>query len=208
MKDKELWKFALVLSLFTIFYNILEGLFSVYFGAKDETLALFGFGIDSFIEVLSGLGIFYMIIRTLRNKERNFNFEKGALKTTGTSFYILSIGLTLSVFVNLVIGNKPETTFWGIIISIISIIVMYILIKLKLYVGKKLNSDAIIADAYCTKTCLYLSFILLLSSLLYESLKISYIDSIGALGISYFSFREGKESFEKASKGYCECELD
>ncbi|MCX7845667.1 MAG: cation transporter [Dictyoglomaceae bacterium] len=204
MLDKKLWIIALILSLFTILYNILEGLFSVYFGVKEETLALFGFGIDSFIEVLSGVGIFYMVIRTLKNKERNIKFEKIALRITGISFYILSIGLIISIVINLIEGRKPETTLWGIIISLISIITMYLLIKAKIYIGRKLNSDAIIADAYCTKTCLYLSFILLASSFFYEILKIGYIDLLGALGISYFSFKEGKETFEKEEEK-CEC---
>ena len=51
----SLYKKAFFLSLFTIFYNIIEGIVSIYFGATDETLALFGFGVDSFVEVLSGL---------------------------------------------------------------------------------------------------------------------------------------------------------
>jgi len=208
MNNRRFWIWALFLSLITILYNLFEGLFSVYFGLEDDTLSLLGFGLDSFIEVLSGVGIFYMVIRTLKNRERNFKFEKTALKITGTSFYILSIGLIFSAMINILEGNKPDTTFWGVVISLISILTMSILVRAKLYVGKKLDSEAIIADAYCTRTCLYLSFILLLSSFLFEVLKIGYIDSIGALGISYLSFKEGRESFEKAEKGFGTCCLD
>lgn len=205
MKDRRLWNLVLVLAIITILYNILEGLVSIYFGYEDETLALLGFGLDSFVEVLSGIGIFYMVLRTLKDKERRINFEKIALRITGISFYILSIGLVISAMINMLTGHKPKTTFWGIVISIISIITMYFLIKLKLYAGRKLNSDAIIADAYCTKTCLYLSFILLISSLFYEFLKIVYMDSLGALGIAYYSFKEGKEAFEKTEGEVCKC---
>ena len=70
----------------------------------------------------------------------------------------------------------------------------------KIKIGKKLNSHAIIADAHCTKTCVYLSIILLVSSVLFQIFKIGYIDTIGALGIAYFAFKEGKEFIEK-SKG-------
>lgn len=55
--------YALLLSLVTIFYNMAEGVISTFFGANDETLALFGFGLDSFVEVLSGIGIAHMIYR-------------------------------------------------------------------------------------------------------------------------------------------------
>lgn len=66
--EEKLYRKALLLSLFTIFYNIVEGIVSMFFGYQDETLALFGFGIDSFIEVLSGVGIFTMILRIRKNQ--------------------------------------------------------------------------------------------------------------------------------------------
>jgi hypothetical protein len=55
--EDKLYRKAYWLSLFTIFYNIIEGIVSMVLGYKDETLSLFGFGADSFIEVMSGLGI-------------------------------------------------------------------------------------------------------------------------------------------------------
>lgn len=205
----NLIKIALLLSLITIIYNIGEGLVSIFFGLKDETLALFGFGADSFVEVISGLGIFHMIIRMKNGTvEQRDGFERTALRITGFSFYILTTGLVLGAAMNLVIGNKPETTFAGIIISAVSILTMYFLMRSKLKVGKKLNSDAIVADANCTKTCFYLSLILLVSSLSYEILKISYLDIAGSIGIAVFAFREGKESFEKSRSEKLSCSCD
>lgn len=205
----NLIKIALLLSLITIIYNIGEGLVSIFFGLKDETLALFGFGADSFVEVISGLGIFHMIIRMKNGTvEQRDGFERTALRITGFSFYILTAGLVLGAAMNLVIGNKPETTFAGIIISAVSILTMYFLMRSKLNVGKKLNSDAIVADANCTKTCFYLSFILLVSSLSYEILKISYLDIAGSIGIAVFAFREGEESFEKSRSEKLSCSCD
>ena len=72
--------------LFTIFYNIVEGLVSVYFGVKDETLSLFGFGIDSFVEVISGIGIWHMLIRVKAKGEERDEFEKRVLKLPGLLF--------------------------------------------------------------------------------------------------------------------------
>ena len=200
---------AFYLSLITIFYNLIEGLISVYFGSVDDTLALFGFGVDSFVEVISGLGIFHMILRMKKNPiEQRDDFERTALKITGFSFYLLAAGLIIGSILNLIYNIQPQTTFWGIIISSISIFTMYILVQYKLKVGKALKSDAIIADANCTKTCLYLSFILLASSLTYEIFKIGYLDIAGSIGIAYFAFNEGKESIEKSKseKLSCSCE--
>jgi len=207
----KLLRTAFILSLITIFYNIMEGLISVYFGAGDETLALFGFGADSFVEVISGIGIAHMIFRMKYSKVQTRDaFEKTALKITGTVFFILTAGLVLGSVLNFINDVKPATTIPGIVIAVISIATMYWLMTTKLNVGKSLKSDAIIADANCTKTCFYLSFILLASSGLYELFNIAYIDIIGSLGIAYFAFSEGREAFEKVRSGNlaCNCEDD
>ena len=206
-KEKEsLYRWAYALAVITIFYNILEGLVSIYFGVEDETLALFGFGLDSFVEVISGVGIWHMVKRMRRNHNTDSDhFERQALKITGTAFYILSIGLTGTALINIYQGHKPETTFWGIVISLISIATMWLLIHYKLKVGKQLDSQAIIADAHCTRACLYLSIVLLLSSGGYELTGIGGMDSIGAIFIAGLSLKEGCELFQKAKGLSCSC---
>jgi divalent metal cation (Fe/Co/Zn/Cd) transporter len=195
----RLYKWAYQLSLFTIFYNLIEGLVSMLIGYKDETLTLFGFGVDSFIEVMSGVGISIMLLRIKQNPEGpKSSFEIKALKTTGLAFYLLSAGLSVGIILNIINHRKPETTFWGIIISLVSIAVMVWLMIIKKKTGKKLNSEPIIADANCTKVCVYMSIVLLLSSLIYESTGFAYADLLGAGGLIYFSISEGKEAFEKA----------
>ncbi|MGB5665289.1 MAG: cation transporter [Maribacter sp.] len=204
----RLFKIAFALAMFTIIYNIAEGLISTYLGFEDESLVLFGFGSDSFIEVISGLGIAHMIVRIQKRPNSNRDkFEKTALQITGFAFYALVFALVLTSFYNLWSGHKPITTFYGVIISAISILVMWVLVVWKRRVGKKLASDPILADANCTLVCVYMSIILLLSSGIYELWGIPYIDSIGTLGLSYFAFKEGKECFEKAnSEKYCCCD--
>lgn len=205
-KEQNLLKQAYALSLFTIFYNIVEGLVSMFLGYEDETLALFGFGVDSFIEVISGIGIAMMITRIRQNPNSSKSpFEVTALKITGTAFYMLSIGLFAGIISNVVQGHKPETTFWGIVISLISIAVMLWLVWAKKSVGQKLNSEPIIADANCTKVCVYMSIVLLASSLIYELTGFAYADAIGAAGLIYFSINEGREAFEKAKGKECGC---
>ena len=204
-KDKWL-NTALWLSIITIVYNIIEGLVSVYFGAADDTLVLLGFGIDSFVEVISGIGILHMVLRMQRSKIENFDkFERLALRITGISFILLAVGLVAGSILNVVSKSKPETTLAGIVIAAISILTMYFLMNYKLKTGKALNSEAIIADAHCTKTCIYLSIILLISSLLYEFFKINYIDIAGSIGIAWYAFSEGRESLEKAKKNQLSC---
>ena len=202
------YRWANLLALITIFYNLVEGLVSVFFGLEDETIALFGFGVDSFVEVMSGVGIWHMIRRMIQNGSENPDrFERTALKVTGTSFYLLTFGLLITAAVSLYKGYKPETTLWGIIVSAISILTMWILMHYKMKIGRQFNSQALLADAACTKTCIYLSVILLIASAGYEVTGIGALDSLGALGIAILSFREGKEAFEKAKgKLTCSCQ--
>lgn len=206
---EKFWRWALWLAIITIVYNIAEGVFSIFFGAEEEALTLFGFGVDSFIEVLSGIGILAMVlrIRSHPDSERS-KFERTALQITGTAFYILAVGLAITAVYNLIVGHKPESTLPGTIISLLSIFSMWLLVAGKRKVGRALNSAPILADANCTLTCIYMSLVLLAASLIYQLTGFGFIDSIGSLGLIYFSISEGKESFEKANNLECDCDDD
>lgn len=206
--DKEttrLYKIAFGLSVFTIVYNILEGLISTFLGFSDDSLTLFGFGVDSFIETISGVGILHMVTRIRANPNSNRDsYERTALRITGFAFYTLVVGLIATSIYNFISGQQPQTTFYGVIIASVSIAVMYVLIYYKTKVGKALNSEAILADVQCTRVCIYMSVVLLVSSGLYYFAKLPYTDSVGALVIAWLSFQEGRECFEKArSDKYC-----
>ena len=136
-------------------------------------------------------------------------YERTALRVTGFSFYALVLGLLATSIYNIATGQQPTTTFWGVIISIVSIAIMCGLVYYKTKVGKALNSPAIIADADCTKVCIYMSVVLLASSALYQFAKLPYTDSIVAFVFAYLSFKEGRECFEKAkSDKHCLCGHD
>ncbi len=109
------WQYALWLAIFTVLYNIAEGLVSIFFGVSDEALTLFGFGADSFIEVMSGIGILAMVIRIRQNPDTSRSrFEITALRVTGTAFYLLVVGLGASCHLQSVhrtqAGDHPAGT--------------------------------------------------------------------------------------------------
>jgi len=204
--NNKLYVRASLLALITIGYNIIEGLVSVSFGMEDESMSLFGFGLDSFVEVVSGIGIWHMIRRIRQNRGESLDlFEQRALRITGTAFYVLTAGLAITAGADLVRGHKPESTVWGIVISIVSIASMWALIRAKVSVGEQLKSQAILADAACTRACLQLSVVLLIASAGYKLTDIGGLDSIGALVIGGLCYREGKEAFKKARSGTFAC---
>lgn len=202
----SLLNLALALAFLTVGYNIVEAVVSIWFGFNDETLALLGFGVDSLVEVVSGAGIVHAVLRMRKSPvESRDQFERQALRITGWAFYLLAAGMILGALLNLFQGSRPATTVPGIAVSLVSIATMWWLMSAKMRAGKALHSDAIIADANCTKTCLLLSVVLLASSLLYELFHIGMVDAAGSLGIAWFAWREGKESLDKARSGKLGC---
>jgi hypothetical protein len=203
---ERLYKIAYILAVITIAYNIAEGAVSVWFGAEDQTLSLFGFGIDSFVEVISGIGIWHMV-RRIRSDggESRDAFERRALRITGWSFFLLTAGLFVTSGLSLYEHHRPESTVWGIIVSLVSIACMWLLVHYKNMVGSALESEAILADAACSKVCLQLSLVLLAASAGYELTGIGGFDAVGALLIACLAFREGKEALRKAKGLICCC---
>jgi len=133
MNNPKWLNVALWLSIVTIIYNIIEGLVSVYFGSTDDTLVLLGFGIDSFVEVISGIGILHMVIRMQRSEIKDFDkFERLALRITGVAFMLLAAGLVVGSVLKIIQQSKPETTLAGIIIAVVSILTMFFLMYYKL----------------------------------------------------------------------------
>jgi len=210
---RTLYRTAKILALVTIVYNVIEGVVSTSFGFQDETLALFGFGLDSFIESVSGIGVLVMIRRLERSagtstSAQRTEFEKTALRITGWSFYALCVVLAITSVVNIATASVPQSTFWGIVIGLLSIVTMMVLVVAKRRVGKALGSAPIIADANCTLVCVYMSIAILISSFVYEITHFAYADVLGAIAIIWFSFKEGRECFAKVKGHECGCEPD
>jgi divalent metal cation (Fe/Co/Zn/Cd) transporter len=128
-----------------------------------------------------------------------------ALRVTGVAFYLLTAGLVAGGVLSLISGSAPRTTVPGLIISAISLLTMWLLVRYKTRVGEALNSEAIIADAHCTRACFRLSLVLLLSSGVYALTGWGFVDVIGSFGIAVLAFVEGREAMEKARSREIAC---
>jgi divalent metal cation (Fe/Co/Zn/Cd) transporter len=202
----RLYQWAFWLSVCTVGANVLEGAVSMYLGLQEGTLALFGFGVDSGIEVISALGISWMILRMRQNPDSPQSaFENSALRITGGAMYALAAGLVAGAVFTIASGRKPDTAVGGLAVSLVSLSVMWALVYAKRVVGRRLCSAPILADANCTMVCIYMSLILLASSALFAFTGIGWLDGLGAAGLAWFSFREGRESFAKAAGRECDC---
>ena len=192
-------KKALLLSYFTVFYNIIEGIVSIIAGIMaGGSIALIGFGLDSFIESLSG-GI--MIWRFSKHgkisEEDEEKAEKTATKLVGITFLILGAYVLYESIKKIWLREIPEPSLFGIIIAIVSMIVMPFLFYAKYKTGQALNSKSLIADSKETLACTFLSLALLIGLGLNYLFKFWIADPIVGLIVVIFLVREGFETLEE-----------
>ena len=191
--SKKLYGIAFYLAVLTIIASTLEGSFSVYFGYESRSLTLFGNGLASFIGVISGSGILVMTFhRRKESSDPSKDFEQIALRITAIGLYLLAAGLLIVGILNILSHQHPTSTRSGIIIAIVTIAMIGALVFGKMKVAKNLHSSALLADAKCTRICVYMSTMVLIASVLFELTKFPYADSLGAIGVAYFSYSEAK----------------
>ena len=189
-----MYKRALNLSYFTIIYNVIEGILSIFAGIIAGSTSLVGFGLDSVVESLSATVMVWRFrkagIITDVEEER---IEKIALKYVGYTFLILGVYILYESVNKLYTGEIPNPSLLGIILAIASILVMPFLFYLKYKTGKSLNSNSLIADSKQTLACLYLSIALLFGLLLNYLYGIWQADPVVGIVIAIYLLKEGYE---------------
>ena len=154
---------ALRLSCFTVGYNILEGLVSVAAGVWAGSIALVGFGLDSFIESLSGSVMIWRFRNSgKRSDEEKEAIERKAVRLVAYSFFILAGYVFCESVKKLWLQEPVDPSLLGIIVAVISLVVMPALFFLKYRLGKSMGSRSLVADSKETLACMMLSAALLL----------------------------------------------
>ena len=203
--------YARFLAIFTIFYNLLEGLVSMGFGWANDSMALFGFGADSFIEVGSAM----LVLWRLRGDESgcaasHLQRERRAALGIGGLFVLLALGTSVGSVFQLVSRQHPETTIPGLLVSILSLGFMFWLWKSKQRAAEALDSRSLEGDAACSLVCIQLSMVLFAGSLAFLLIPaLWWADAAAALVLSAFIAKEGVAGIRAALKpgftGGCGC---
>jgi divalent metal cation (Fe/Co/Zn/Cd) transporter len=181
------------LSYFTIAWNSVEGLVGVFAGATAGSISLVGFGIDSFIEVLSGATLLWQMTVDADTHRRERN-ERVSLKIVGTCFAGLAAYIAYESLSDLTARKAPAPSVPGIVLAAVSLIVMPILSHAKKDVSRQLSSAAMSADARQSDFCFYLSAILLGGLLLNAGLGWWWADPVGALIMVPIIAKEGLDA--------------
>lgn len=189
---QDLRKKAFILSVFTVSYNIIEGIVSIIAGVLSNSIALKGFGIDSFVESISGAVMIWRFKKRGKiTKDEESRVEKVSQKLVAISFFILSAYILYESITNLYFKDITEPSLLGFIIIIMSIIVMPVLFYLKNKTGRAINSKSLIADAKETLACLFLSVAVLLGILMNFFFDFWQADPIAGIVIAIYLIFEG-----------------
>lgn len=193
----HLRKRALGLSYFTVVYNIFEGLISVAIGMSSGSIALLGFGLDSFVESFSaGVMIWRFGKRRIQSEEEEQRAERKAAKMVGCTFFILAAYVLFESAKKLWKHDIPEPSLLGIAVALLSVIVMPSLARAKLKLGKRLRSRSLVADSKETLACFFLSVALFIGLGLNYVAGFWQADPLVGFIICGYLIKEGRETLE------------
>jgi divalent metal cation (Fe/Co/Zn/Cd) transporter len=190
---------ALRLEIVTIIWMVIEAAVAVAAGILARSLLLVAFGIDSAIELTSGIVVFRRFRLECNEQSENAlhgakGIERKAARIAGYLLLLLSAYVVLQAIFGLLTQHAAETSLVGIAVAIIAALGMPRLAKIKLRVANRIDSGSLRADAMETLTCGYLAWILLAGLVLNAIAHWWWIDSVASLAIVPLLVREGREA--------------
>lgn len=187
---QRLGRRAQLLAGASVTYNVIEAVVAISAGLVAGSVALVGFGLDSVVEVSSGLIILWQFRHPLPETR-----ERQALRMLAFSFFALAAYVTFESVRSLITQATPDVSPVGIGLAIASLIVMPFLSWAQRRTGKALGSNAVVADSTQTLLCTYLSAVLLIGLVLNATLGWTWADPIAGLVIAAVATREGIQSW-------------
>ena len=188
---------GLRLEYLTVGWNIAEGLIAVGAGIAAGSIALIGFGVDSFVETISGAVLIWRLSAEASgqlDEEAVERVEQRAERLVGAAFLILAAYVGFEAVRSLLTNEEPQPSPIGIVLTAVSILVMLWLARAKRATGLALESRALVADAQQTYACWYLSVVTLAGLGLNALFGWWWADPVAALGIVVLLVREGLEA--------------
>lgn len=184
---------ALRLEYLTVTWNLVEGVIAVTAALVAGSVALLGFGIDSFVESLSGAVLIWRLTAERRglDHEEVERVEHRARRLVAFSLFALAVYVAADAGKALWFKEKPDVSLVGIVLTAVSLVVMRWLAAAKKQAARALGSRAMEADAFQTTACFWLSLITLGGIACNGLFGWWWADPAAALGMTYFIAREG-----------------
>lgn len=174
----------------SVAYNVVEAVVAIASGRIADSTALVGFGLDSTVEVMSGLVILWQFGHPVPEEREHL-----ARRLIAVSFFALAAYVAFESVRALVGREQPDTSVVGIGLAALSLAVMPILSHWQRRTGRELGSGAVVADGTQTLLCTYLSAVLLVGLLASALLGWWWLDAVAALVIAGVAVREGRANW-------------
>jgi divalent metal cation (Fe/Co/Zn/Cd) transporter len=193
----QLLRKGLALEYLTVGWNVVEGVVAVAAAAVAGSVALLGFGMDSFVESASGSVLIWRLLaeRRAADPEAVERIEHRAQRLVAISLVALAVFVTIDAIRTLVLRDRPHPSAVGIAVTAISLVVMWWLARAKRRTAIALGSRAMEADAFQTTACWWLSLIVLGGIGLNAAFGWWWADPLAALGITWFLVSEAREAW-------------
>jgi divalent metal cation (Fe/Co/Zn/Cd) transporter len=188
---------ALRLEYLTVAWNVVEGGIAVAAAIAAGSVALLGFGIDSFVESASGAVMIWRLLaeRVQQDPALVEQLDRRAHRLVAFSLFALAAWIVFDAGSALVTREVPRPSGVGIALTMISIVVMLWLGRAKRRAAAALESRALAADAFQTTACWWLSVAALGGLGLNALLGWWWADPVAALVMAALIVHEGREAW-------------
>ena len=183
---------------FSTGWMVFEFLVGLSSGIKAGSILLIAFGLDSFLEIISGSTLIWRLRKEASGAAPDViaAAERRSSLIVGLILLLLAVYVTGVSITNLATHQAADTSLSGMAIAIASVILMPFLARRKRSLGKALNSVALAEDGMCNVTCAYMAGTVLVGAILTALVNWWWADSVAALVLVYFIASEGWESFQ------------
>lgn len=187
----------------TVAWMMIEAVVAVGAGVAARSVLLTAFGLDSVIELLSGVTLLWRLAGEARgaHPERVETVERQATRVSAVLLVLLSIGLLATSIAGLVVRLAPGESWLGIAVSAAAVIVMPLLAWRKRAVNRSLQSSALRADIAETIVCAYMAGATLVGVTLSALLGWWWAEYVAAFALLLFIAREAWEALEAVREG-------
>jgi len=198
------------LAIATIAWNVIEGIVAMGFGLQEESVALFGFGVDSWVEVGSAGVVYWKLTRAPGCAGTQKTRERRATRWISGLFLALAGATAFGAIAQMVAHGHPDSTVPSLVVGAVSLSIMFFLWRAKHATAVALDSRALAMDAACSRACIQLSAVLLAGSVVFLlAPALWWADAAAALGLALLIAREGLEGWKASGRpdfeGGCGC---
>jgi divalent metal cation (Fe/Co/Zn/Cd) transporter len=199
-RRRELHRRALWLEYVTVGWNVIEGVVAIGAGMIAGSVALVGFGVDSSVEVISGLGLLWRLRKAgpEATVAEESAAERRALYVVAATFFLLATYIAFEAVTSLLGREEPDRSTVGLVLSVLSLVIMPLLAWWKQRTGRQMGSRALVADSVETWVCSYLSLALLAGVGLHALFGWWWADPVGALAMLPIILWQGWETLSEA----------